>query len=98
MARDGGATGMVQGRKWRIVFGIRWDGGKRVRTLRTAGLGLVVALLGPSAAQGQSIDLARGRALQRVLVVPAAGHAADARGLICRLGGHSGRRIAVVNG
>src|SRR5215208_4867160 len=89
---------MVEGRKWRIVFGIRWDGGKRVRALRAAGLALLFALLAPGAADGQSADPPRGHTLQRVLVVPAEGHGADARALISRLSGRPGRRLAVVGG
>ena len=93
---------MVEGRKWgvvdRVVFGIRWDGGKRPRII----LGLLAALVAtlvPATAEAHRPDAGRrGAALRSVFVVPATGRTADARRLVCRLGGHSGARIAVAGG
>jgi serine protease AprX len=81
-----------------IVFGIRWDGGKRPRSLRLWATTLLSALLVgllPAAAEA-SQD--RAPALRDALVVPAAGHTAEARRLVARLGGRAGRRVPVVGG
>jgi serine protease AprX len=91
---------MVEGRKWRVVFGIRWDGGKRPRPRMISGLLAVIAALAlaPAAAQAHPTDSGNRAALRSVFVVPAAGRSADARQLVCRLGGHAGARIAVAGG
>jgi serine protease AprX len=88
---------MVHGRKWRVVFGIRWDGGKRPRVIIGALTALIAAFV-PASAQAHAVDAGQRAALRSVFVVPAAGRTADARALVCRLGGHSGRRIAVARG
>jgi serine protease AprX len=83
----------------RIVFGIRWDGGKRPRPRLIAALLALVAGLAPAAAaQAHPVDTGDRAVLRAVFVVPAAGQAAGARALVCRLGGHAGRRIAVARG
>jgi serine protease AprX len=81
-----------------VVFGIRWDGGRRPRNGRkwlTAAIAVVTAALLPTAAAQAASS--HGREL-RALVVPAAGHDGDARRLVARLGGHAGRRIGIVDG
>ena len=90
---------MVEGRKWGVVFGIRWDGGKRPRTI----LGLLaarVATLVPATAEAHRPDAGRrAAALRSVFVVPAAGRTAGARrpGLPPRRSPR-GARIAVAGG
>jgi serine protease AprX len=81
-----------------IAFGIRWDGGKRPRSLRlwaAAVMAAALAALVPAAA-----DARRPAAppLHDALVIPAPGRSADARALVHRLGGTAGERIAVVRG
>jgi serine protease AprX len=92
---------MVQGRKWgvadRVVFGIRWDGGKRPRLI-SGMVVLVAALLAPASAGALPVDAGDQAALRSVFVVPAAGRTADAHRLVCRLGGRPGARIAVARG
>jgi serine protease AprX len=79
-----------------VVFGIRWDGGKRPRPRWIAAVvAVLVAALAPATALAQH---GRDAGLRDVFVVPAAGHDAQARGLICELGGHAGRRIDVARG
>jgi serine protease AprX len=77
-----------------VVFGIRWDGGKRPRTLRVwlvALLSTLIVGLVPAAAGATS-------RLHDALVIPAPGKSAEARALVCRLGGTAGKRIPVVRG
>jgi serine protease AprX len=81
-----------------IVFGIRWDGGKRPRTLRVWGAALLSALLVGLLPAATEASQDRGAALQRALVVPAAGHAAEARRLVAQLGGRAGRPVSIVGG
>src|SRR4051794_1690145 len=87
MGSERGATRMVEGRKWSIVFGIRWDGGKRPRPIVPAALAALAVAIFPSPAQART-----------VFVVPAPGRSADARALVSRLGGDAGRRIAIAHG
>src|SRR4051794_18851623 len=103
MGSERGATRMVQGRKWgvvdRVVFGIRWDDGRRPRQRVVFGLlAAVSAALVPASAQASAVDAGSRAGLRSVFVMPAAGRAADARTLVCRLGGHDGARIAVARG
>jgi serine protease AprX len=77
-----------------VVFGIRWDGGKRPRTLRV----WLVALLSTLVAGLAATPAGATSALQDALVVPTSGKSAEARALVSRLGGTSGRRIPVVRG
>jgi serine protease AprX len=82
-------------RRQGIVFGIRWDGGKRPRGRWIAASAiLLAAALAPATAIAQRDASPR----LEVFVVPAPGRTADARELICRLGGHAGRRIDVAHG
>jgi hypothetical protein len=81
-----------------VVFGIRWDGGKRPRNGRkwlTAAIAVVAAALLPAAAAQAAPS--HGREVHG-LVVPAAGHDGDARRLVAGLGGHAGRRLGIVGG
>src|SRR4051812_46127718 len=87
MGSERGATRMVEGRKWSIVFGIRWDGGKRPRPIVPAALAALAVAVFPSPAQART-----------AFVVPAPGRSADARALVSRLGGDAGRRIAIAHG
>jgi hypothetical protein len=80
-----------------VVFGIRWDGGRRPRNGRkwlAAAVAVLAAALAPATAQATPDHAS----LTRALVVPAAGHGADARRLVAHLGGHAGRRIGLVGG
>jgi serine protease AprX len=82
-----------------VVFGIRWDGGRRPRTRGrlTSLLALLAAVLVPAAAaQAAPIDPAQ--PLREAVVVPAPGHGADARALIARLGGRAGTPLALIHG
>jgi serine protease AprX len=84
-----------------VVFGIRWDGGKRPRNGRkwlTAAIAIVAAALLPAAVQASTLDAPAGAALRTAVVVPVPGQAAGARALVARLGGHAGRRLAIVHG
>jgi serine protease AprX len=83
-----------------VVFGIRWDGGRRPRNGRkwlAAAVAVLVAALAPAAAQAMPL-CAPAPALQTAVVVPAAGHDAGARALVARLGGRAGRRVALIGG
>jgi serine protease AprX len=89
------------GARDKVVFGIRWDGGKppRARGGLMAALVALVAALVPALAQAAPPRApAGGAALRSALVVPAAGHAAGARRLVVRLGGDAGRRVGIVHG
>jgi serine protease AprX len=81
-----------------IVFGIRWDGGKRPRTLRVWMVALLSTLVAGLAPATAGAARAGTPALHDALVIPAPGHAAEARQLVRRLGGTTGRRIALVRG
>jgi serine protease AprX len=77
-----------------VVFGIRWDGGKRPRTLRV----WLVALLSTLVAGLAAAPVGAAPSLQDALIVPAPGKSAEARALVCHLGGTAGKRIPVVRG
>jgi serine protease AprX len=90
---------MVEGRgtrgRTRIVFGSRWDGGKRPRRRWIAAVAVLLAVaIVPATASAQR----DGSRQLEVFVVPAPGRTADARALLRRLGGHAGRPIAVAHG
>src|SRR5690242_7574680 len=91
MGSDRGGAGMLrrQGKRGRdgIVFGIRWEGGRPPRLFMSATVAALVAALAPAAAQARE-----------TLVVPTAGHGAQARALVTRLGGHPGHRIGIAGG
>src|SRR3954447_12364331 len=97
-----GRTRMVRGtgkrRRDTVVFGIRWDGGKRPRPRLPLTLAAIVAALLPAAAQAHPADAGRHAPLRAVFVVPAAGQDASARSTVCHLGGRTGRRIGVAHG
>jgi serine protease AprX len=83
----------------RIVFGIRWDGGKRPRPLVPAVvLAAVLAALVPAAAQARETDSGRREALRSVFVVPAKGQLASARHAVRRFGGRPRHHFAVAHG
>jgi serine protease AprX len=89
---------MVDGRKWGIVFGIRWDGGRRPRSVAFAALAALTVALVPSTAQAHRADAGDHAAARTLLILPAAGRGADARALVERLGGRAGRRLAIAHG
>jgi serine protease AprX len=93
---------MVEGHRQRagnVVFGIRWDGGKRPRPIVPAAvIAAIVALLLPAAAHARPVDRGGRAVLHTVFVVPAAGQSAAAERLVCHLGGRTGRHIAVAGG
>jgi serine protease AprX len=83
-----------------VVFGIRWDGGRRPRNGRkwlAAAVAVLAAALAPATAQAMPLH-APAPALQTAVVIPAAGHDAGARALVARLGGHAGRRLPLIGG
>ena len=83
-----------------VVFGIRWDGGRRPRNGRkwlAAAVAVVLASLAPATAQAMPLH-APAPALDTAVVVPAAGQDAGARALVARLGGHAGRRLPLIGG
>src|SRR3954471_16218816 len=83
-----------------VVFGIRWDGGRRRRNGRkwlAAAVAALAGVLAPAAAQAMPVH-APAPALQTAVVVAASGHDAGARALVARLGGHPGRRLPLIGG